>query len=212
MTTPVHQPSTRSLRGLDGINLLMADVRDGVGPYLSVYPKRCPALGFRRDRLGDGRLFYCRRDLPGAGGAAGGRDSVKAAAGRGLRHDGWAGCLLIVLFPHFWTVIAAQALLGAPRLSYRRQSPRFRLGSSDGGCWTGGSAGTKASTTPATSQPRCWRARLANTWAITGYSTWSAPSRWQARGIVTLINPREIDHERARGGEDGRQRRTDRLS
>ena len=33
------QPSTRSLRGLDGITFLMADVRDGVGPYLSVFLK-----------------------------------------------------------------------------------------------------------------------------------------------------------------------------
>ena len=29
----------RSLRGLDSINFLMADVRDGVGPYLSVFLK-----------------------------------------------------------------------------------------------------------------------------------------------------------------------------
>jgi ribosomal protein L32 len=33
------RPSTRSLRGLDGLNFLMADVRDGVGPYLSVFLK-----------------------------------------------------------------------------------------------------------------------------------------------------------------------------
>jgi hypothetical protein len=33
-------PSARSLRGLDAINFLMADVRDGVGPYLSVFLKR----------------------------------------------------------------------------------------------------------------------------------------------------------------------------
>ena len=32
-------PSARSLHGLDGINLLMADVRDGVGPFLSVFLK-----------------------------------------------------------------------------------------------------------------------------------------------------------------------------
>ncbi len=30
-------PSKRSLAGLDSVNLLMADVRDGVGPYLAVY-------------------------------------------------------------------------------------------------------------------------------------------------------------------------------
>jgi hypothetical protein len=34
-----RNPSMRSLRGLDGINFLMADVRDGVGPYLSVFLK-----------------------------------------------------------------------------------------------------------------------------------------------------------------------------
>jgi len=41
-TPELAQASTSSLRsrhGLDGINFLMADVRDGVGPYLSVYLK-----------------------------------------------------------------------------------------------------------------------------------------------------------------------------
>lgn len=33
------RPSTRSQRGRDGINLLMADVRDGVGRYLLVFLK-----------------------------------------------------------------------------------------------------------------------------------------------------------------------------
>ena len=32
-------PSKASLLGLDGLNFLMADVRDGVGPFLSVYLK-----------------------------------------------------------------------------------------------------------------------------------------------------------------------------
>ena len=34
-----NKPSQRSLRGLDGLNFLMADVRDGLGPYLSVFLK-----------------------------------------------------------------------------------------------------------------------------------------------------------------------------
>ena len=33
------QPSRRSLLGLDGLNFLMADVRDGLGPYLSIFLK-----------------------------------------------------------------------------------------------------------------------------------------------------------------------------
>ena len=32
-----RSPSKQSLRGLDGINFLMADVRYGIGPYLSIY-------------------------------------------------------------------------------------------------------------------------------------------------------------------------------
>lgn len=31
--------SLRSLRSLDGLNFLMADVRDGLGPFLSVFLK-----------------------------------------------------------------------------------------------------------------------------------------------------------------------------
>jgi hypothetical protein len=34
-----RRPSARSLRGLDGLNFLMADVRDCLVPYLSVYLK-----------------------------------------------------------------------------------------------------------------------------------------------------------------------------
>ena len=30
-------PSTRTLRALDFLNLFLADVRDGVGPYLAIY-------------------------------------------------------------------------------------------------------------------------------------------------------------------------------
>ncbi len=32
-----QRPSQRSLRGLDGLNFFLADVRDGLGPYLAIY-------------------------------------------------------------------------------------------------------------------------------------------------------------------------------
>ena len=35
----VRTPSARSLRGLDGLSFLMADVRDGIGPFLAVFLK-----------------------------------------------------------------------------------------------------------------------------------------------------------------------------
>ena len=30
-------PSSRSLRALDALNVVLADVRDGLGPYLAIY-------------------------------------------------------------------------------------------------------------------------------------------------------------------------------
>ena len=34
---PDRQPSRRALRGLDALNFTLADVRDGLGPYLAIY-------------------------------------------------------------------------------------------------------------------------------------------------------------------------------
>ncbi|MEH2373103.1 hypothetical protein [Nostoc sp.] len=34
-----QKPSKKSLRSLDYLNVFLADVRDGVGPYLSIYFK-----------------------------------------------------------------------------------------------------------------------------------------------------------------------------
>ena len=39
MTSPIDtkSPSRRTLRGLDGLNFLLADVQTGVGPFLAIY-------------------------------------------------------------------------------------------------------------------------------------------------------------------------------
>ena len=107
------QPSRRSLLGLDGLNFLMADVRDGLGPYLSVFLK-------------GGQHWQ-----PGAIGVAMAASSVAAAAFQipaGLLVDNLkakrllvaasglgvaVGCLLIAFYPKFASVIAAQILIGA---------------------------------------------------------------------------------------------------
>ena len=36
-SAPSHTPSRRSQCGLDGLNFFLADVRDGVGPFLGIY-------------------------------------------------------------------------------------------------------------------------------------------------------------------------------
>jgi len=106
-------PSGRSLRGLDGLNFLMADVRDGLGPFLSVYLKGTQHWG-----SGDIGLVMAASGIAAAicqipAGLL--VDAVRAKrlliAISGLLVA--AGCLLIAFFPKLPTVLAAQITLGA---------------------------------------------------------------------------------------------------
>ena len=195
-------PSARSLRGLDGINLLMADVRDGVGPYLSVFLKGAEHWD------------------AGAIGVAMAASSVAAAVCQvpaGLLVDGTrakrlliiasglmvaAGCLLIVLFPRFTTVVAAQAMLGAASAVIPPAIAALSLGlvgrrlfdgrisrnegfNHGGNFLAAGLAGVLGQYVG-----YHWIFYL-----VCGFAVASAL-------VVTLINPAEIDHERARGGEE----------
>ncbi len=196
------QTSARSLRGLDGINLLMADVRDGVGPYLSVFLK-------------GGEHWN-----PGAIGIAMAASSIAAALCQvpaGLLVDGTkakrlliaasgimvaAGCLMIVLLPHFATVVAAQAALGAASAVIPPAIAALSLGlvgrrlldarisrnesfNHGGNFIAAGLAGVLGQ-------------YIGYHWIFYLVCAFAVASAV----VVTLINPREIDHERARGGED----------
>jgi MFS family permease len=202
MSLPKDQPSARSLRGLDGINLLMADVRDGVGPFLSVYLK--------------GSQHWD----PGAIGLAMGASSIAAAICQvpaGLLVDGMRakrlltaasglmvglGCLLIVVFPHFWTVVAAQVLLGSASAVIPPVIAALSLGLVgrrllDGRISRNESfnhAGNLAAAVLAGTFGRY----LGYHWIFYLVCAFAVASA----AIVALINPKEIDHERARGGED----------
>jgi len=196
------QPSTRSLRGLDGINVLMADVRDGVGPYLSVFLKG----GEHWDS--------------GAIGIAMAASSVAAAVCQipaGLLVDGTrakrlliavsglmvaAGCLLIVLFPQFLAVIAAQAMLGAASAVIPPAIAALSLGLVGRRLFDGRISRNESFNHGG----NFLAAVLAGTlgqyvgyhwifYLVCAFAVASAV-------VVTLINPAEIDHERARGGED----------
>ncbi len=107
------RPPARSLRGLDGLNFLMADVRDGVGPYLAVFLKadqHWPAgqIGIAMAASG---IAAALAQIP-AGLLVDASHSKRAlVAGAGLLVA--LGCLSMALFPGVLLVIAAQAALGA---------------------------------------------------------------------------------------------------
>ena len=54
MTGSLRSPSVRSLRGLDALNFFLADVRDGLGPYLAIYliAVRGPSHGWDEATVG----------------------------------------------------------------------------------------------------------------------------------------------------------------
>ena len=195
-------PSAASLRGLDGLNFLMADVRDGVGPYLSVFLKG----GEHWDS--------------GAIGIAMAVSSVAAAICQvpaGLLVDGTrakrlliaasellvaAGCLTIAFFPHFWTVIVAQAILGSASAVIPPAIAALSLGlvgrrlldsrisrnesfNHGGNFVAAGLAGVLGQF-------------IGYDWIFYLVCALAVASAV----VVTLIKAAEIDHERARGGED----------
>ena len=183
MSATPKEPSSRSQRGLDGINFLMADVRDGVGPYLSILSRRGRNTRIlSSDRSCNGRFVHCRRDLSDPGRPARGRGAHQRLliAASGLMVG--LCCLLIVLFPRFWIVIGAQAMLGAASAAIPPAIAALSLGivgqrlldgrvSRNEGFNHGGKSW---------SQP-FWLGRWANRWAIAGFSTLCAPLRWAVR-------------------------------
>lgn len=112
----MHRPSAtarhQSLQALDYLNLFLADVRDGVGPYLGIYLQA--TLHWDSARIGIAMS---------ASGIAG----VIAQTPAGLLIDALRqkrmliaiaaflvaiGCIVIVITPQFPVIIAAQALIG----------------------------------------------------------------------------------------------------
>jgi predicted MFS family arabinose efflux permease len=104
-------PSEGTLRGLDWLNFLLADVQTGVGPFLAIY---LASYRWDEERVGlaltIGGIAGILTQTP-AGGLVDLLRSKRALVGVGVAALA-AGALLIALFPSFWPVIAAQLLIG----------------------------------------------------------------------------------------------------
>jgi predicted MFS family arabinose efflux permease len=104
-------PSRRTLRGLDWLNFLLADVQTGVGPFLAIY-----LAGYRWDEervglaLTVGGIAGILAQTP-AGALVDFLRSKRALVGAAVAALA-AGALLIALFPSFWPVMGAQVLIG----------------------------------------------------------------------------------------------------
>ncbi|HJU04549.1 MAG TPA: MFS transporter [Nitrospiraceae bacterium] len=112
MTERIPTPSARTLRALDALNIFLADVRDGVGPYLAIYLLATqhwdPAgIGIAMSAMGIATVVA---------------QTPCGALIDALRQKRWlivmaallvgVSCAAITIFPIFPFIIAAQALNG----------------------------------------------------------------------------------------------------
>src|ERR1019366_1299058 len=108
---PKASTSQQTLRGLDWLNFLLADVQSGVGPFLAIY-----LAGYRWNEesvglaLTVGGIAGILTQTP-AGGLVDYLRSKRALVGVAVAALA-AGALLIALFPSFWPVMGAQVLIG----------------------------------------------------------------------------------------------------
>ena len=121
-------PSRGTLRGLDWLNFLLADVQSGVGPFLAIY-----LAGYRWNEesvglaLTIGEIAGILTQTP-AGWLVDFLRSKRALVGVAVAALA-AGALLIALFPSFWPVMGAQVLIGGTRAFFFQPFARCRWGS-----------------------------------------------------------------------------------
>ncbi len=109
----VRRPSPASLRGLDGLNFFLADVRDGMGPFLGTFLRE--VHGWDSGRVG---VALAASQL--------GTVLAQTPAGALIDRIRWkrlalavaaalvaAGCIVLYLVPTMAAVIASQAAIGA---------------------------------------------------------------------------------------------------
>nr|WP_294552170.1 MFS transporter [uncultured Rhodopila sp.] len=180
----------------------MADVRDGVGPYLAVFLKGSQhwdsgAIGVA---MGASSIAAAVCQIPAGLIVDGARAKRLLIAVSGLIVA--LACLLIAGFPQFWTVMVAQAALGAASAVIPPAIAALSLGLVGRTLLDGrisrNESFNHAGNLVAAALAGVLGKYLGYDWIfylVCGFAVASA-------AIVTLINPQEIDHDGARGGED----------
>jgi len=112
----VRTPSTKALRGLDALNFFLADVRDGLGPYLAIYliAVRGPDQGWNEATTG---LVMTIAGILGLvaqtpAGALIDATNHKRAVVIGGAIAVTASCLILPFIANFYLVTATQSIAG----------------------------------------------------------------------------------------------------
>lgn len=198
--------SSQTLRGLDVLNFLLADVQSGVGPFLAVY---LAGRGWNEQRVGlaltVGGLAGIVVQTP-VGALVDFLRAKRALIGVAVIALA-VGALLNALFPSFWPILGAQVLIGGTASVFTPAICAMSLGivgraafdARQGRNQTFNSAGNVVA---------------AVSMGLLGYHVSSrsifffivalaVPTLF----VLLLIRPAEIDYELARGARDGEQKK-----
>jgi MFS family permease len=198
-----RRPSSRSLRALDSLNFFLADVRDGMGPFLGTFLREHYQWDAGRVgiALAASQIGTVLAQTPA--GALIDRIRWKRVAIAGAAVVVAAGCALLYFVPTLPVVVAAQTAIGAAaavlppavaavtlglvgRVLMPRQTGRNEAYNHAGNVMAAALAGACA--------------------YIFGYGALFflvAAMAAASAGAVMLIRDREIDHDLARGADDG---------
>ena len=194
-------PSARSLRGLDGINFLMADVRDGIGPYLSIY-----LSGARDWQAGPIGVAMAISNIAAAVCQVPAGLLVDSSRAKRLLITAsalivGAGCLAMVLYPGFIVVYAAQAGLGAALAVIPPALAAISLGIVGRRLMPARIARNESFNHAGNLTAAALAGALGHYVGVQWIFYLVAVFAVASAAIVLLIKPSEIDHELARGGE-----------
>lgn len=203
MSGEPRNPSRASLWALDALNVFLADVRDGLGPYLAIY------LTSRRhwepSRVGVAMAAMLAGTVVAQtpAGALVDRVRWKRAAVALASLAVAAGCLLMIAVPTFPVVVAAQAGVGAAAAAFAPAIAALSLGVVGHdrlAARTGRNEAFNHAGNVAAAATAGAAAYALGDWAIFVLVAAMAAA---SAGTVMMIRERDIDHDLARGVEAG---------
>jgi MFS family permease len=195
--------STRSLRSLDVLNFFLADVRDGMGPFLGTFLRevRHWDAGQVGIALAASQIGTVLAQTPA--GAIIDRITWKRLAIGVAAAAVAVGCILLYLVPVSWVVVAAQAEIGAAATFFGPAVAAVTLGL----------VGRKAMTRRTGRNEAFNHAGNVAAAALAGGAAYLfgygalfflvAAMAAASAGAVLMIREEDIDHDLARGADDG---------
>lgn len=196
--------SSTSLRALDALNVFLADVRDGLGPYLAIY------LTMR----------HWDRGHIGIAMSAMGFASVLAQTPAGAfidrtRHKRLAiaiaalavaiGAVAMVQHPTFTTILGAQALMGVASVVFAPAIAAVTLGLVGHACFSRRTGRNEAFNHAGNVMAAVLAMIIGDSIAYEGIFYLLAAMCVLTIVATRFIRPQEIDHDLARGAADDRQ-------